>query len=439
MCLLSEIGRSEAQNNEEIRKRLRRILKGEVHEEPNPDRTNPDGVIVLQIGDVRIMILLMEFKRELGEGGSDPSHQAGLSMKHSWLEKSVSRIYTRRHLLFLIVFQRREICEKSCCPTLLLAGGGPWLAVLGGVFTDKIIVQRLTDMRWMGMSSTEEDSRVYYNARVFVALRQCLNDIPDFYRGLRNTPQLQPNEPHPRYFPYPTSFTDENGRVVRFRYLRSLEDDAACVTYLAEVIDDTCAAATRPRLVVKFVARYGKEVHQFLADEGHAPALRYYGPLPGTKTSGVLPGPAQNAPPGLSLRLDVMHMVIMDHIDSQPHPPTTAREQIEAMLTKLHCNGYVFGDLRHQNILFADDRVILIDFNWCGQYDMRIREDGLPEGLQQRIDKSVDRTQPKDEDRIYVRYPLSMSTAVGTWAAGMRALELIRPQHDWMMAEKLIW
>ena len=103
MCLLSEIGRSESKNNEEIRKRLRRILKGEVHEGPNSDGTNPDGVIVLQIGDVRVTILLMEFKRELGEGGSDPSHQAGLSMKRSWLENSVSRNYTRLHLLFLIV------------------------------------------------------------------------------------------------------------------------------------------------------------------------------------------------------------------------------------------------------------------------------------------------------------------------------------------------
>jgi hypothetical protein len=289
------------------------------------------------------------------------------------------------------------------------------------------------------MSSTEEDSRVYHNARVFVALRQCLNDIPDFYGGLHSVPQFQPNKPHPRYFPYPTSFTDEHGRVVCIRYLCSMEDDAACVTYLAEVIDETGAATTGPRLVVKFVARYGKEVHQFLAGEGHAPALRYYGPLPGTKTSGVLPGPAQKAPPGLCLRSDIMHMVIMEHIDGQPNPPKTAPEQIETVLKKLHCEGYVFGDLRSQNILFVDDRVILIDFNWCGQYDMRIREDELPEGLQQRIDESVDRIQPEDEDRSYARYPLSMSTAVGIWAVGMRALELIRPQHDWMMVEKLIW
>jgi hypothetical protein len=61
---------------------------------------------VLQIGDVRVMIVFMEFKHALGKGGSDPSHQVGLSMKHSWLEKSGSRSYTCLHLSFLIVLHR---------------------------------------------------------------------------------------------------------------------------------------------------------------------------------------------------------------------------------------------------------------------------------------------------------------------------------------------
>jgi len=41
----------------------------------------------------------------------------------------------------------------------MLVGGGPWLGVLGGVFTDKVIVQRLTDLMWCAHSTTEEDSR----------------------------------------------------------------------------------------------------------------------------------------------------------------------------------------------------------------------------------------------------------------------------------------
>ena len=43
-------------------------------------------------------------------------------------------------------------------------------------------------------------------------------------------------------------------------------------------------------------------------------------------------------------------------------------------MTLLHSEGYVFGDLRGQNILCdadADGKVKLIDFNWCGRYGGR--------------------------------------------------------------------
>ena len=50
----------------------------------------------MQIGDDRIMFLILELKRELGEGGCDPTTQAGLSMKRSWIEPSVG--YNRLRL-----------------------------------------------------------------------------------------------------------------------------------------------------------------------------------------------------------------------------------------------------------------------------------------------------------------------------------------------------
>jgi len=92
MYFASEVGRMEERHdghNEGLRTRLRRILQAEVHEEPNPDGTKPDGVITLQIGDARITFLILELKRELGEGGCDPTTQVGLSMKRSWIDLSV--------------------------------------------------------------------------------------------------------------------------------------------------------------------------------------------------------------------------------------------------------------------------------------------------------------------------------------------------------------
>lgn len=65
----------------------------------------------------------------------------------------------------------------------MLAGGGPWLTVLGGVFTDKVIVQKLTDMMWTGHSSTHEDAQVYNIARVLIALRTSLHDLTKYYKA----------------------------------------------------------------------------------------------------------------------------------------------------------------------------------------------------------------------------------------------------------------
>jgi hypothetical protein len=154
------------------------------------------------------------------------------------------------------------------------------LTVLGGVFTDKVIVQHLTEFRWMAVSSTEEDIRIYDNARVLVALRECLKKLQNFYETL-DAPFL-PNQPHPRYFPYTTSFF-ENGTRTHFRYLKSLEDHPASVTYLAEITSQGSTTDPRVKVVVKFVTSYGREVHEFLAREGWAPKLRYCGPFQKTR------------------------------------------------------------------------------------------------------------------------------------------------------------
>jgi len=127
----------------------------------------------------------------------------------------------------------------------------------------------------MGLSSTEEDKQIYDNARVLVALRKCLLKLQSFYTTLQDVPPLIPDESHPCYFPYPTTFIAEDGSLTCFRYTSSLEEDPACVTYLAEILNETGVTV---EVVVKFVARYGKEVHEFLARNGYAPTLRYYGP-----------------------------------------------------------------------------------------------------------------------------------------------------------------
>jgi serine/threonine protein kinase len=285
-------------------------------------------------------------------------------------------------------------------------------------------------MKWMALSSTEEYHRVSHHAKLFLALRKCLRSLTQFYMNLSHTPPFVDYQPHPRYFPYPTSFIPEGGETTDFRYLKSLEEHAACVTYLAEEIPkETGATGVPGKMVVKFVARYGEEVHRFLARNGHAPALRYYGPLPNTQLSGAFPEPAQGASSDLQLRSDIMRMVVMDYIEARDtrdkdHIPQDARQQIRTILELLHEAGYVFGDLRSQNILFdAYGKVKLIDFNWCGRYKRDNTENQINDG--------------GDGHEDFARYPLSMSRVEGMWAEGMEPLEYILPDHDRRMFEKL--
>lgn len=324
--------------------------------------------------------------------------------------------------------------EKSCCPTILIAAGGPWLGVMGGIFTDRFIVQRLTDLRWMAVSSVEEDQRIYDNAKILVALRRCIKELQDFYKKLHtlSCPPLIPEQTHPRYFPYPNSFPATNNTSTVFRYLRSLEDDPACVTYLAEITHENGAQCDPYPVVVKFVASYGVVVHEFLANEGWAPKLHCIDDFRKTRPSPKL---IQYAPPGL--HSNPMRMVVMEYVKAQP-PPKDAQEQIEKVLTLLHTNGYVFGDLRPPNILFDEhQKVKFIDFDWCGRYDMTIRDENLPDELQKHIEGNKDHAQVGDGPYAY--YPLGMSTRENMWVTGMEALAPIRPIHDWGMMLRKQW
>lgn len=56
-------------------------------------------------------------------------------------------------------------------------------------------------------------------------------------------------------------------------------------------------------------------------------------------------------------------------------PPADACQQLEPVLETLHVEGYVVGNLRCPNILFDEkNKVNLIDFDWAGPFDTKIRD-----------------------------------------------------------------
>ncbi|EKM78947.1 hypothetical protein AGABI1DRAFT_114479 [Agaricus bisporus var. burnettii JB137-S8] len=390
---------------------------------------------------VRTPMVIAEFKRSLGEGGCDASIQAGNSMRKKLGED-----------------ESKPIVDKCCCPVFMLAGGGPWLCVLGGVFINRFIVQRLTDMMWIGLGTTHDDHRVYQVAKVFLALRNSLRDLDRYYEFVATTDKIPrfdaEGDPHPRHFPYPHSYVGGDGTLVVFEYSGRLERDMRCVTYLAKI------KGTGKMVVVKFVDRYGAEVHQFLAEKGHAPQLLYYGPLPektiydSSELAPAYQRPMNGGYQGLGpAAAPEMKMVVMEYITpAKPHLDNLkkSRDRIAAVLEKLRLNGYVFGDLREPNVMFdANDEVKLIDFDWAGRYDIKDLSPAQQADIKKTWARLADTLKPTAEEQIevdeklddfadtpFALYPISISPTL-PWPDGAAPRFPILPAHDITMLENL--
>ena len=317
------------------------------------------------------------------------------------------------------------IRDKTCCPTILLAGGGAWLAVLGAVFTDRPIVQRLTDMLWMGNSTTHREEQLLHLAHVFLALHDSIQNLSDYYTAVATDQKMQAfnrnsNDPHPRFFPYVTSVNCPEMGLIQFKYLRRLEDDAACVTFLAQLLD-----GSDKEIVVKFVTTYNAEVHRMLHEKGYAPALLYHDTIPTADT--ILDTMPLLSDQGAQFRrlLPLMNMVDMEYIKPGTWPASRedAKRQLKDALEYLHGNGYVFGDLRKPNVLFTEDgRLNLIDFDWAGVYK--------PGELVASDEHCL-------VNQDYAHYPAGLSCNID-WARGVDDFATIHPEHDNEMMVKLL-
>ena len=255
------------------------------------------------------------------------------------------------------------------------------------------------------------------------ALRESLKQLKEYCEEIGNsskTPHIAfsttQTETHLRFYPYPNSFV-VGDKTFQFQYLKPLEDEHTCETFLAKLIH---SGQDEDLVVIKFVSRYGEEVHEFLASKDYAPKLRYYGPLPGAPPSPPRP---KNAPAGMAFGF--MQMMVMDYIAPIAVPPADAHKQLQEVLI-LHSHGYVFGDLREPNVLFdARNNIELIDFSWCGRYDVEMTKNSedyltIPLEFQRSIEEKKG-TIPKISTlslKEYAHYPDDLSTVIN-WPAGV--------------------
>ena len=269
---------------------------------------------------------------------------------------------------------------------------------------------------WIGEATPHEEGRLYHLARVFYALRLAVAALDDYYDQIskdEHIPKLVDNEPHPRFFPYPTEFEEytpnsseaAQSNPIKFKYVDLPSMGEMNVTFIAEV------ESPNRKLVVKFVERYCVEAHDLLASKGMAPRLLYCGHLDGKHDVRSGERRAQDSIKPGGLYVGPIRMVIMEYIEGTAldarNPPKDTRAEIQQAIGILHANGFVFGDLRAPNIMISEGKPYLIDFDWSGR-----------EGE--------------------ARYPLHLSKNVD-WPEEPLQLELklILKDHDLIMLDKL--
>lgn len=255
-----------------------------------------------------------------------------------------------------LCLQRRPILDACCCPSFIVGLAGSWLAIEGAVLTNRTIAQRLTSYMWLGCSRVLDDQQVYTVARRLYALKCGVEELNKFYETLTN-PQVPAGFIHPRFCPQVTSFVDEAGTTVTFQYVRPLESDARCVTFVAKL------STQDAHVVVKFVGQYGRAAHDHMAKAGYAPKLIHFENL------------------GRDYR--DLSMVVMDLVQGvtladayalNAPLPAPVHADVTKALGVLNDGGYVHGDLRRQNIMLSKRRegddntgIRFIDFDWVGK------------------------------------------------------------------------
>lgn len=257
---------------------------------------------------------------------------------------------------------------------------GPYLTVSGAVFVNKLICQQLTHYMLIGpraesVMRSRMDASVRCVAQLFRMLKECLNDLASYYEALSPPPSNR--VPSNRTLIPPGSTQPPRGvlalgpigldlaifvppHLKRFMYGSESFNLVYTNRLAAQYGDKSVFRATfRGRdnehsVVVKFTASYSKDGHGQLAAAGLAPKLWFCERIE---------------------NVGGLYVVIMDYIEPVVHFDRSKSQcseqgivaQLRCAVQTLHAHDLVFGDLHGPNVMVSGDRVMLIDFDWCGK------------------------------------------------------------------------
>lgn len=236
------------------------------------------------------------------------------------------------------------------------------------------------------MDATLNEPHYVRVSRIMYSLKQSLDKLDHYYHALEPIIVNDAENVDLCIFPSIRAYCDEKSNVIHFEYIKPLERDPTCVTFLARTNSDS----EFPKdIVVKFVDRYGAEPHRLLAKDCLAPELFYYGPI----------GCVEGDPSYGHLRMVVMEYIDGKTVDQVKQLPSKFLDDIRRALKILHEKNYVFGDLREPNIIITKNHELrLIDFDWAGE-------------------------------AMKSQYPALMSSNV-SWPKGVEALSIMEIEHD---------
>ncbi|GLD98983.1 hypothetical protein PINS_up007701 [Pythium insidiosum] len=271
-----------------------------------------------RFGDTLLLNLVCKLQK--GDGGGDPTME-----NIAFYIKTLPDVIDRQFPCFLV-----DIC-------------GPLMSVFGMVNTgdEDAICEPLVmsfpllffDNEWLMVSLT----RVC--ASLKTALQELTNECHQFATCISRRKIVNTTDLDRLGFPYKDSF-ELNGATASLQYVNVVQR----FVFVAKLQDGN-------EVIVKFAKRYGKQVHQYCADAGFAPALLCCESLPSGWT------------------FVVMERLPLISLARAKADQTMVRDQLRDIRSTLAAASFVHGDLRECNVMWdpVAIRVVLVDFDWAGK------------------------------------------------------------------------
>lgn len=301
--------------------------------------------------------LILKVKNEIGVGSTEPSIEAMLHYDMFCYEHKLWKDPSLHPCFILSLVGKFQYYQRVFKVTNQMYIG-PHLSIGGCILSDLPVLEIFSFVSLNFHQSNDVACSTL--ARHLSALKKGVDSLVARFSGspsAGSSPGLSPPLRLPprnnyRLFPYPTTFIPllgpSKGEQVEFSYTKDVGDNTLIFTGQTKNMG---------QIWIKFVRRYGKEVHQWCLERGLAPKLLGFEKLAG----GWL-------------------MVVMEHLDEpwvhlsntdNPWSHAELKGPIQAVITQLHEEGcMVHGDIRETNIMVkktGGSDFMLVDFDWAGR------------------------------------------------------------------------